>query len=242
MNQSFWRKWHRWIAFVAAPFLLYAAITGVCLACYEFFGEEEELRRSWRRSPVTLPASESAWSGVIAKAISTAAAQSPGAPVDKVSIEFKGDRPMVVVYIGKPGGGEDRKFIVDAKTGELLRTEAYVDKPFLVRLHSGEAWGDGALVVAMCWGASLVVILLTGVIIYFKMHVNTGCSPTEPWTPTSKELRPQRVTATSSSSRSPRRAAECRSTVARFTMKSNSSSSNEAPRTSRIHESMASST
>ena len=31
MNQGFWRKWHRWIGIVAAPFLLYAAITGICL-------------------------------------------------------------------------------------------------------------------------------------------------------------------------------------------------------------------
>jgi uncharacterized iron-regulated membrane protein len=40
MNQGFWRKWHRWIGVVAAPFLLYAAVTGVILAANEFFGEE----------------------------------------------------------------------------------------------------------------------------------------------------------------------------------------------------------
>ena len=44
MNPAFWRKWHRWIAFPASAFLLFAAVTGVAVAVTEFFGEEEALR------------------------------------------------------------------------------------------------------------------------------------------------------------------------------------------------------
>ena len=50
MNQAFWRKWHRWIGFPAALFLLFASVTGIILACYEFFGADEALEndsRSW---------------------------------------------------------------------------------------------------------------------------------------------------------------------------------------------------
>ena len=172
MNQGFWRKWHRWIAFVAAPFLLYAATTGIILAATEFFGEEEAQRERLREmvSPMKLPVVDAAWSETMSKVMATAAAQAPGAPVDKLTVEFKGEPPVVIVYTGKPDGGEDRKIIINARTGELVRTEAYVDKPFLVRLHSGEAWGDGGLVFAMLWGLALTISVITGIVIYFKMR------------------------------------------------------------------------
>jgi uncharacterized iron-regulated membrane protein len=172
MNQAWWRKWHRWLGFVAAPFLAYAAITGFLLAVNEFFGEEEARRESLREvvSSVKLPADETVWSGPMAKAMATVAKRFPGSPVDKVTIEFKGERPIVTVYTGKPEGGEDRKFILDGHTGELLRTEEYEDKPFLVRVHSGEAWGDGGLVFAMLWALALLVAIFSGLVIYLKMR------------------------------------------------------------------------
>jgi uncharacterized iron-regulated membrane protein len=172
MNQGFWRKWHRWIAFVAAPFLLYAAITGILLAANEFFGEEEAQRERLRdlASPTKLPIADAVWSESMKKVLATAAAQAPGAPVDKLTVEFKCEPPEVTIYTGKPDGGEDRKFVINALTGELIRTEPYVDKPFLLRLHSGEAWGDGGLVFAMFWGLGLVVAVVTGIVIYFKMR------------------------------------------------------------------------
>ena len=140
MNQAFWRKWHRWIGFPAALFLLFASVTGFILACTEFFGADEALREHNRTlvSPVTLQSPAAQWAEPLAKAFATAAAQSGGAPVDNVTMVFKGDQPTVTIYTGKPSGGEDRKFVFDAKTGALLHTKAYTDKPFLLRLHSGE--------------------------------------------------------------------------------------------------------
>lgn len=172
MTQAWWRKWHRWLGLVAAPFLVYAAVTGLCAAVNEFFGEEEARRESLREvvSPVKLPADEARWSVPMARALATVAGRAPGSPVDKVTIEFKGERPVVTVYTGKPEGGEDRKFLLDGHTGDLLGTEAYVDKPFLVRLHSGEAWGDGGLVFAMLWAVALLVAIVTGLWIYWKMR------------------------------------------------------------------------
>ena len=132
MNQGFWRKWHRWIGFVAAPFLLYAATTGFILAVNEFFGAEEAERERLREavSPVKVPVTDSTWSDAVSKALATIAKESPGAPVDKLTVDFKLEPPTITVYTGKPAGGEDRKLIIDALTGQLLRTEDYVDKPF----------------------------------------------------------------------------------------------------------------
>ena len=166
-----WRRWHRWIAFPAAIFLLWAAATGAIVAFTEFFGEEEALRERTRDlvSPVTAQSPADAWSAPNSRALAAVQARRPGTPVDRVEEQFKGDRPTVTVFTGKPGGGEDRKFVVDARTGAVLSEEAYADKPFLYRLHSGEAFGDGGLVAAMLWGTALVAMTVTGLVMYWRI-------------------------------------------------------------------------
>ena len=171
-SPAFWRKWHRWLGVPAALFLLFAAVTGTLVAGTEFFGEAEAEREALRTavSPVTVRAPETAWSEPVARALATAGTRVGDAPLDQVTIAFKGDHPTVTVYTGKPGGGEDQKLVLDARTGALLRAEAYVDKPFLYRLHSGEAFGDGGLVVSMLWGLSLALLTLSGLVIYWRMY------------------------------------------------------------------------
>jgi uncharacterized iron-regulated membrane protein len=167
-----WRQWHRWIGFPAALFLLFAAVTGFLVAFTEFFGEDEALRERTRDmvSPVTITSPAIAYSEPVARALAAASrAGSAGAPVDKLEIQFKGDQPTVTLFLGKPGGGEDRKLVVDAKSGSVLKNESYADKPFLYRLHSGEAFGDGGLVVAMFWALALVIMSITGFVIYLRM-------------------------------------------------------------------------
>jgi uncharacterized iron-regulated membrane protein len=166
------RKWHRWIGLSAALFLLFAAVTGVMVAFTEFFGEEEALREATRAlvSPVTTRSAAAACAGPLEKAFTAAATQAGDTPVDKVTIQFKGNHPTVTVFTGKLAGGEDRRLVFDAKTGALLSNGAYSDKPFLYRLHSGEAFGDGGLVFAMLWGCALVVVTISGLWIYLRMR------------------------------------------------------------------------
>jgi uncharacterized iron-regulated membrane protein len=172
---QFWRKWHRWIGFPASLFLLFASCTGALLAFTEFFGADEALREATRDlvSPVTLASPAQDWSGPLARAVATVSAAAGPAPIDKIAVQFKGDQPTVTIFTGKPTGGEDRQFVVDARSGALLRTEAYVDKPFLNRLHSGEAFGDGGLVFAMLWALALFVLTASGLVIYFKLRPRT---------------------------------------------------------------------
>ena len=171
MSQPGWRKWHRWVGFAAAPLLLFAAVTGIMAGLSESLSEDEEAREKARErtSPVTLPATKEAWAEPVAKAMAKAAERAGGASVDKVLLDFKSDPPTVSVYLGKPGG-EDKKLVFDARNGEFLREERYVDKPFLTRLHSGEAFGDWGLVIGMGWGLALLVLLVTGLVIYFQMR------------------------------------------------------------------------
>ena len=172
MDVRFWRKWHRWIGFPAALFLFFAAVTGFLLAFTEFFGEDEALREATRAliSPVTLSSGSDSVQRAVARAAATASRITPGAPIDKIEIQFKGAQPTVTIFTGRPKGGEDRKLVLDARTGALLKNEEYVDKPFLIRLHSGEAFGDGGLVFAMFWALALAVLSATGFAIYFTMR------------------------------------------------------------------------
>jgi uncharacterized iron-regulated membrane protein len=172
MDMKFLRQWHRWVAWIAAVFLLWAASTGVIVAGIEFFGADEAERERLRdvESEVKLDASDASAATALALALGTAQSTAPGAPVDKIELKLKGDKPVVSVFLGKPGGGEDKLLRIDAKTGALLATEDYADKPIWYRLHSGEAFGDGGLVGAMLWGLALVIMSLSGGLMYLHMY------------------------------------------------------------------------
>jgi uncharacterized iron-regulated membrane protein len=172
MNPRIWRKGHRWLGFVAALFLLFAGTTGVLVAASEFFGEAEAERERLRDvvSPVTTESPVAEWTEPLQRALATVARTAPHAPVDRIELKLKGDRPTVAVCTGLPAGGEDRRYVLDARTGALLAEEAYVDKPFLYRLHSGEAFGDGGLVAAMSWGLALALLAISGLVIYWQMR------------------------------------------------------------------------
>ncbi|MGH9887300.1 MAG: PepSY domain-containing protein [bacterium] len=172
MNRRSWRQIHRWVGFPAAVFLVFAGTTGVLVAAQEFWGEDEAIREATRDlvSPVTASSPAESWSAPIAKAMAGAARVAPNAPIDKIQTQFKGQSPTITIFTGKPAGGEDRKLVFNANTGDLITNETYADKPFLYRLHSGEAFGDGGLVVAMFWGAALAFLGTTGLVIYWTMR------------------------------------------------------------------------
>jgi uncharacterized iron-regulated membrane protein len=165
-----WRKWHRWIALPATLFLAFVAVTGVIVAWTEFFGAEEALREATRDlvSSVTLGEPLGQWSDKLNAALATVAAQAPGAPVDKITLQFKGE-PTITIYTGKPTGGEDRKFVVDGNSGQIRETSSYADKPIWHRIHSGEAFGDGGLVAAMFWGTALAFLSVSGLMLYLSL-------------------------------------------------------------------------
>lgn len=168
---TWWRQWHRWIGWAATAFILFAGVTGVAVAVTEFFGEEEAQREATRGlvSEVTTSDPVAAEKG-LEVALAAAAREAPGSPIDQITLQLKGPHPRVAVFLGKPGGGEDRRLEFDLATGTLIRSAAYVDKPLINRVHSGEVFGDGGLVAAMMWGVSLIVVTISGIVIYWSMR------------------------------------------------------------------------
>lgn len=171
-RHRFYRRWHRWIGTGAAIFLVFAAVTGFLVAFTEKFGEAERLRERNRSltSPVTVQTLSNELSASVDRGVAAVRRSGGQAPVDKVVVEFKGEQPRISIFTGKVGGGEDRKYVVDYKTGRLIKSESYADKPFLYRLHSGEAIGDGGLILAMAWALALAVLGLTGLYISNTMR------------------------------------------------------------------------
>lgn len=172
MNVAFWRKWHRWIAWPAAVFILFASVTGVAVAITEKFGEAEAEREAARFdvSTVTLAMPTDSLLMAVRSALEAARTNAGAIPLDRIEVQFKGSSPAINLYTGKLEGGEDRKFTMDLQTGALRNIERYTDKPFIHRLHSGEAVGDGGLILAILWGTALAVITATGVVIYLRMR------------------------------------------------------------------------
>ncbi len=166
------RKWHRWIGLPATLFLILASTTGIWLAGVEFFGEEEALREQTRDlvSPVSTLTADASALASLAQARAAVLARLGEVPVDSIAWQFKGGKPTITFYIGGAKGGEDKKVTCDAHDGRVLRLEDYADKSFIRRLHSGEAFGDGGLVLAMLWGLALLALSVSGIIIYFKMR------------------------------------------------------------------------
>ena len=165
------RKLHRWLGLPAAVFLVVTSITGVWLEVEHFFGAEEAERERIRDmvSPVTAQTVGAEYSGGFEKARLAAAARAGAQPLDKMVWQLKGDAPAVTFFFGPSGSQAGRRIVVNARTAEVLREESYDEDSFILKLHSGEALGDGGMVLGMFWGTALLLLTVSGTIIYFKM-------------------------------------------------------------------------
>ncbi len=169
------RKIHRWLGVPAAIFLLLASFTGVWLECVHFFGAEEAERERIRdiTSGVTAQSVGAEFGASFDKARAAAAARAGAQPLDKLVWQLKGDAPTITFIFGPQGQQAGRRIAVHARTGEVLSVEDYAEDSFILRLHSGEAFGDGGMVLGMVWGTLLFALTVTGIIIYFRMKPRT---------------------------------------------------------------------
>jgi hypothetical protein len=169
------RKIHRWLGVPAALFLLLASFTGVWLECVRFFGAEETERERIRdlTSGITAQSVGAEFGASFDKARAAAAAQAGSQPLDKMVWQLKGDAPTITFFFGPQGEQAGRRIAVHAHKGEVLGVEDYAEDSLILRLHSGEAFGDGGMVLGMVWGTLLFALTVTGIIIYFRMKPRT---------------------------------------------------------------------
>ncbi len=163
------RKWHRWFGLPAGLFLILAGFTGVWLEVERFFGEEEAQREKLRDLPATVTA-KGDFAAQLAKAQAAFAERAGDQPLDRVVLQLKGDAPSATFYLAQTKTAEGRKVEVNLATSAVMKEGGYDEESLVLKLHSGEFFGDGGMVLGMGWGASLVVLSVSGLVIYWKMR------------------------------------------------------------------------
>ncbi len=163
------RKWHRWVSLPAAIFLLSVSITGVVLQFQQFFGEDEALREKLAAvsSSYALDTSAADISAKIERARAAVLAKHAGADLDALEMQLKGDHPTVTFHILTDSA---RKLVVNADTGAIEKDEPDMRESFILRLHTGEVFGDGGMVLGMFWGTALIALTITGGYLYWQMY------------------------------------------------------------------------
>ncbi len=163
------RKWHRWIALPFAVLLLSVAVTGVLLQFQQFFGEEEAQREKLATvtSAFSLDTTGADVAAKFDRARAAVQAKVGTARLDAFEVQLKGDHPTVTFHVV---GSAARKLVINADTGAIEKDETDVRESFILRLHTGEVFGDGGVVLGMFWGTALVVLVVTGGILYWQMY------------------------------------------------------------------------
>ena len=163
----FLRKSHRWIGIGAALFLMSAATTGIILQVQKLSGEEKNEKevQSKDTTNYTLNSSFNEFWPKLKTIQDNVKTKIGSAKIDKIELRLKGEEPTFVLYIA---GNPKKKVSANAESGKIEKIEDD-EESFILRLHSGEIFGDAGVVLGIFWGSALLFLTLTGFIIYWKM-------------------------------------------------------------------------
>ncbi len=158
------RQIHRWISLIAGLFLLIVATTGVILQVQRLTREDEDRDRA---VPKVLAMPAEAYAPMLAKTLEAVRAREPKRPITSIELQLAGDQPHgVVTFPGDPG----RQITVDPRNGKVLKDEAHEAESLILRIHSGEILGEPGVVLGVFWGSALVVLSITGFIVYLELY------------------------------------------------------------------------
>ncbi len=163
------RKLHRWISPFAALFLLSVAVTGTVLQFQKLLGgeEAEKEKLAAATSAYTLTTSLVDLPAALTRAQAAVRGKlGEDAPLDGVDVRLKGEHLSLVLHTA---GKERWNFTVNAATGQVEAQSKDEGESFIRRLHSGEVFGDAGVVLGILWGLALVVLTVTGVVLYWQM-------------------------------------------------------------------------
>lgn len=161
------RKIHRWLSVIGIVFFLTVAATGIWLQIEAIFGEDEAAREAMATitSPASLAAPLPSNPVSLDKARAVILARYGNRPVASVDWVIKAPVPAYVFHLD---GAEPIKVSVDAATAAIIKSEPD-GEDWVVRLHTGEIFGDGGKFLGLAWGLALIAMSITGIILYLKM-------------------------------------------------------------------------
>ena len=161
------RKIHRWLSVIGIVFFLSVAATGIWLQIEAIFGEDEAAREAMATitSPATLSAPLPQNAASLDKARTIILARYGNRPVASVDWIIKAPVPAYVFHLD---GAEPVKVTINAATASIIKSEPD-GEDWVVRLHTGEIFGDGGKFLGLAWGLALIAMSITGIILYLKM-------------------------------------------------------------------------
>jgi hypothetical protein len=160
-----WTRWafytHLWLGVVATVALISVSVTGVLLNHKRGLGLMPEVDNAGSALRASLPLDSLAIAALQAVPAEARGTWQTGAPVDPSVIDRMDVRPrdgFVKVRFRDPSNTEAT---VDLATGRVLHVGARNDV-FLEKLHSGEIFGDGFVLLSDGAAVLLIVTLITG--------------------------------------------------------------------------------
>lgn len=162
------RQIHRWLGIGAAVLFLLVSVTGVALQYRQMFGSEEAAKEASASivPPLSLAKPIGLDEAMIERARTALLARYGDRPIAGIDWRIKAATPALVFHLD---GTDPRKVAVGIQDGAILSDEPG-GEDWLLRLHSGELFGDGGKFLGLLWGLGLVAMTLTGVWLYIKMY------------------------------------------------------------------------
>lgn len=160
------RRLHRWVAVPAAIFLISISFTGVVLQLQKLTGEDEKETLSKQPPSYQIDSSLESLGSKLAVAQANTKAKIGPAMLNSVELHLK-NKPTFIFHA--LSGNEKKKITVNADTGFVEKIEKD-EESFIMRLHSGEIFGDPGVVLNALWGLAWLFLTITGLIIYWQMR------------------------------------------------------------------------
>jgi hypothetical protein len=169
LNLAFWRKWHRWIAWPATIFLLWACGHGVLVAFTEFFGQTKRCVSDARHDQSRHGVGIKRCGRANCPRVCHGAARSNGAARDKLEVQFKGTAADVTLFTANPPVARTASCVSTRERPALVRgdptptSRCSIGSTAAKRSATEDWWSR------MFWGLALLVLSITGLIIYIKL-------------------------------------------------------------------------
>ena len=161
------RKFHRWLSVIGIIFFLSVSLTGIWMQGEAIFGEDEAAREAIAKivSPASLSAPLPPNAVSLDKARTAVLARYGNRPVASVDWVIKAPVPAYVFHLD---GAEPIKVTVSTATAAIITSQPD-GEDWVMRLHTGEIFGDGGKFLGLAWGLALIAMSITGIILYLQM-------------------------------------------------------------------------
>lgn len=158
------RSLHRWISLPIAIFMLWIGATGVILQIQQLGGHEDgHVGAAHHAAPADVDVA-----AAVAKGLAAARALDPQFHTRTVQVDLGGSALHVLIGARARGGDQ---IDYDAGTGTATKVVQKMSlHGLIIHLHSGEAIGPVGTVIGLIAGIALVVLSVTGAVVYIDMY------------------------------------------------------------------------